>query len=64
MKCLHPDCDLPPISRGLCYKCYNNAKYLVNRGKTAWAKLEKAGKSLPKGKPGPKPSAKTEWFLT
>lgn len=63
MKCLHPDCDLRAAARGLCYKCYSNAKYLVNMDKTTWDDLIARGKALPKGRPGPKPTTKTEWFL-
>ncbi len=43
-KCLRPDCNNSPWSRGLCKGCYASARKLVADGKTTWADLEKRGK--------------------
>jgi len=46
-KCINPTCDRGQSSRGLCRSCYNTAARLVREGKTTWAALEKAKRSLP-----------------
>lgn len=45
-KCLNPYCDNKRKVRGLCKTCHRAASKLIAKGKTTWAKLEKAGKIL------------------
>lgn len=56
-KCLFPNCASAAHIRGLCAKHYSSAVRFVREGKTTWAILEAAGKSLPAQ------NAKS-WFLS
>jgi len=57
-KCINPNCDGKPLSRGLCSACYQAAINAVLLGKITWKALEKAGKCLPSRK-----STKRNWLL-
>ena len=46
-KCLFTGCEKDHVSRGLCQTHYHNVLCHVRAGRTTWAKLEKAGKTLP-----------------
>lgn len=52
-KCLAPGCKRKAVRRGNCATCYQGLYRLVKAGKTTWKKLEKAGRVLKRGKPGP-----------
>lgn len=46
INCMH-GCQREAKTRGCCSCCYQRFRSLVKRGKTTWAKLEKAGKVKP-----------------
>lgn len=39
IECLTPECRERATHKGLCMKCYSEAKKLVEVGKTTWAEL-------------------------
>lgn len=41
--CLIPDCGRESQSRGLCGRCYQNARGMILRRETTWEELEQAG---------------------
>lgn len=51
-QCQAPQCEAPARSRGLCKKCIDKARYLVDTGQTTWEQLERTGKCLPPTKRG------------
>lgn len=54
-KCLHPECETAPESRGLCKKHYMQAIRAVLAGAATWDELVMKGKAHP---------IKRTWFRT
>lgn len=63
-KCLAPDCNRPPKTRGLCLSCYQCASKLVKDGAVTWEALEQAQKCRAPYRGGRGRSKKQEWFLS
>lgn len=42
-KCMVPDCNEPARWKGICQKCYGQAKNLIDNGKTTWDELAEMG---------------------
>lgn len=60
-KCLVPNCQRGPETRGLCHVHYCIASKLVRKHITTWTELERCGKSL---EPYHSRANKTKaWFL-
>lgn len=49
MKCLHPDCWMSSVTRGLCRKHYMAMYNLVRIGELTWKQLEDDNKCLMPG---------------
>lgn len=42
-KCMIPNCGEKMMWKGLCNRCYGQAKYYIERGETTWSQLAAMG---------------------
>jgi len=45
--CITKNCELLPVTRGLCNRCFSSASSKVSTGKITWEQLEKIGMCEP-----------------